>query len=125
RTLKRAQALANDVSKAGNVRASDLHDLGSLIKDCDILINSSSTGMSPKVSDTLVTENMMHSDLVVFDIVYNPINTMLLKEARKAGAKAIDGVMMLVYQGAEAFRIWTGRIPPIDIMENAVREKLS
>ena len=80
--------------------------------------------MSPNISETLVTSEMMHSDLVVFDIVYNPLNTRLLEEARKAGAKTIDGVKMLVYQGAEAFKIWTGKTPPVDIMEKAVREKL-
>jgi shikimate dehydrogenase len=52
------------------------------------------------------------------------MNTRLLREAKKAGAKAIDGVMMLVYQGAEAFKIWTGRSPPVDVMEKAVRERL-
>jgi len=67
--------------------------------------------MSPKVTETIVTSDLMHCDLVVFDIVYNPLNTQLLQEARKAGAKTIDGVMMLVYQGAEAFKIWTGKTP--------------
>jgi shikimate dehydrogenase len=80
--------------------------------------------MSPGTSGTIVTSDMMHKDLVVFDIVYNPMNTRLLREAKKAGAKAIDGVMMLVYQGAEAFKIWTGRSPPVDVMEKAVRERL-
>ncbi|VVB87126.1 Shikimate dehydrogenase (NADP(+)) [uncultured archaeon] len=80
--------------------------------------------MFPKVSETMVTSDMMHSDLAVFDIVYNPQNTRLLQEATKAGAKTLDGVMMLVYQGACAFKIWTGITPPIDIMEKAVREKL-
>ncbi len=122
RTPERAQALAKDVGKAV---AADLGDLESLVRDCDILINSTPAGMFPNVSETPVTADMMHGNLVVFDIVYNPMNTLLLQEARKAGAKAIDGVMMLVYQGAEAFKIWTGCKPPVDIMEKAVREKLS
>jgi shikimate dehydrogenase len=77
-----------------------------------------------KTSETIVTADLMHRNLVVFDIVYNPVNTRLLQEAKKAGAKAIDGVMMLVYQGAEAFKIWTGSTPPVDVMEKAVRERL-
>jgi shikimate dehydrogenase len=81
--------------------------------------------MVPKVTETIVTSDMMHQDLVVFDIVYNPLNTRLLQEAKKAGAKTIDGVMMLVYQGAEAFKIWTGKTPPVEVMEKAVRERLS
>lgn len=124
RSQDRAESLANEVSKVGKAKACGLEDLKSLVKESDILINSTAVGMFPKISETIVTSGMMHSDLVVFDIVYNPINTRLLQEAKKAGAKTIDGVMMLVYQGAEAFKIWTGRTPPVDIMEKAVREKL-
>ncbi len=124
RTLDRAESLARDVSKVGTASATGLDDLKSGIDSCDILINSTAVGMFPGISETMVTSDMMHSNLVVFDIVYNPVNTRLLEEAKKAGAKTIDGVMMLVHQGAEAFKIWTGKMPPIDVMEKAVREKL-
>ncbi len=125
RTVERAEALAGEVSRVGRSTACSLDDLKNQIQNCDILINSTAVGMSPKISETIVTSDMMHKNLVVFDIVYNPINTMLLQEAKKAGAKTIDGVMMLVYQGAEAFKIWTGCAPPVDVMEEAVRERLS
>ncbi len=124
RTEERAVALAKDVSKIGKARGTGLDELKNLIQSCDILINSTAVGMTPKTSETIVTSEMMHSKLVVFDIVYNPVETMLLQEARKAGAKTIDGVAMLIYQGAEAFRIWTGKTPPLDVMEKAVREVL-
>ncbi len=124
RTRERAEALAGEVGRVGRARASGLDDLKVLIQDCDILINSTAVGMFPGVSDTIVTSDIMHSSLLVFDIVYNPLNTRLLEEARKAGAHIIDGVMMLVYQGAESFRIWTGKMPPLDVMEKAVRERL-
>jgi shikimate dehydrogenase len=125
RTIDRAEALVKDVIKIGKAKASGFEDLKDLISDSDILINSTSVGMYPKISETIVTSVMMHKDLVVFDIVYNPQNTLLLKEAKKAGATTIDGVMMLVFQGVESFKIWTGRTPPVDIMEKAVREKLT
>ena len=125
RTIERAEALAKDVIKVGEAQASGYEGLKNLIHDSDILINSTSVGMYPKISGTIVTSDMMHKDLTVFDIVYNPQNTLLLKEAKKAGATTIDGVMMLVFQGAESFKIWTGRTPPVDVMEKAVREKLS
>ena len=125
RTPERAESLAKEAGMAGKVSATGLGDLKDIIKKSDILINSTSIGMFPKVSETPVTSEMMHSGLVVFDIVYNPLNTKLLREAKKAGAKTIDGVMMLVYQGAEAFKIWTGVSPPVDVMEKAVREKLA
>ena len=124
RTPGRAIALAKEVGRIGKARASGFDELKNLVQNSDILINSTAVGMSPGISETLVTSDMMHSNLVVFDVVYNPINTMLLAEAKKAGAKTIDGVMMLVYQGAEAFKIWTGKTPPVDVMERAVREGL-
>jgi shikimate dehydrogenase len=124
RSPDRAVSLADNVSNVGNARGCGLEKLKSLVMDSDILINSTAVGMFPKISETIITSEMMHSNMVVFDIVYNPQNTRLLQEARKAGARTIDGVMMLVYQGAEAFKIWTGRTPPVDIMEKAVREKL-
>ena len=124
RTEERAVALAKEVGRVGKAGGVGLDDLKNLVQRCDILINSTSAGMFPNISETIVTSDMMHSSLAVFDIVYNPVNTRLLQEARKAGAKTIDGVMMLVYQGAEAFRIWTGKNPPIEVMEKAVRERL-
>lgn len=125
RTQERAIALAKEVGRIGKARASGLDDLKKLVENSDILINSTSVGMFPKISETIVTSDIMHSNLVVFDIVYNPVNTRLLQEAKKAGARTIDGVMMLVYQGAEAFKIWTGKTPPVEVMEKAVREKLA
>ena len=62
--------------------------------------------------------------LVVFDAVYNPHETVLIKEAIKAGAKPVYGIKMLLYQGAESFKIWTGRDAPIDVMENALNQFL-
>jgi shikimate dehydrogenase len=125
RTIERAEALVKDVIKIGKARVSGYEDIKDIIQDSDILINSTSVGMYPKISETIVTSEMMHKELTVFDIVYNPQNTLLLKEAKKAGAATIDGVMMLVFQGAESFKIWTGRTPPVDVMEKAVREKLA
>lgn len=124
RTTGKAVSLAKEVGIVGNITGHGFDNIETLVKDSDVLINSTAVGMLPGISETLVTSDMMHSNLVVFDIVYNPLRTRLLKEAEKAGAYTIDGVMMLVYQGAEAFRIWTGKTPPVDVMENAVREKL-
>jgi shikimate dehydrogenase len=66
---------------------------------------------------------LLHSRQAVFDIIYNR-QTELLLDARAAGALAIDGVMMLVYQGAKALEIWTGKKAPVAVMEKAVREGL-
>ena len=95
------------------------------IKDTDILINTTPVGMYPNVDQKpVVTAEMMHKDLVVNDIVYNPLKTGLLKEADKAGAKSISGIKMLMYQGVEAFKIWTGIEPPVEIFQNALMTEL-
>lgn len=122
--VNRTKSKAIDIAKSidsKKVCGVGLDELSANVKDADILINSTSVGMYPNVDDSLLTQEMIHSGLVVFDVVYNPIETKLLKEAKKAGAKTIDGVMMLVHQGAESFRIWTGDKPPVDEMEKAVR----
>ncbi len=72
----------------------------------------------------LLEPDSFHEGQAVFDIVYNR-ETELLQDARRAGAVALDGVMMLVYQGAHALEIWTGRKAPAAVMERAVREALA
>lgn len=120
RTPEKAIRLAEDVAVVGNVKGCGLEGFDKLISNADVLINCTTLGMYPHVEDTIVTAEQMHEDLVVFDIVYNPLKTKLLIEAEKAGAKTVSGVMMLVYQGAEAFRIWTGVEPPVEVMKEAV-----
>jgi shikimate dehydrogenase len=125
RTEEKAIELADEVSAVGNAKGCGLDDLKELIAESDILINCTTLGMHPNTDSTIATADDMHPALAVFDIVYNPLETKLLKEAKKAGAKAIPGVMMLVYQGAAAFKIWTGVEPPIDVMKKAVLEGLT
>ena len=97
-------------------------DLG----DADILINTTPVGMHPNVDvDPIASSDKMHEDLVVFDAVYNPNETVLLKEAIKADAIPVYGIKMLLYQGAESFEIWTGKKAPIDVMEEALKNTLN
>ncbi len=124
RTESKAIDLASEVSSVGSARGCGLENLKELIADNDILINCTTLGMHPNTEGTIATAEDMHPELTVFDIVYNPLETRLLKEAKKAGAKAVTGEMMLIYQGAEAFKIWTGVEPPIDVMKKAVLEGL-
>ncbi|RLG35264.1 hypothetical protein DRN98_01550 [Methanosarcinales archaeon] len=83
-----------------------------------------SVGMYPEIDKIPIRPELLHPDLVVFDMIYNPLETMLLSEAKKKGCKTISGVKMLVYQGAASFRIWLGVDPPVDVMEAVVRERL-
>lgn len=118
RNEKRAEELAACVGTRGY----SLMELERLVPQADIIINCTSVGMragDPRLLET----RLLQSRQAVFDIVYNR-ETQLLKDARAAGAVAVDGVMMLVYQGAKALEIWTGKKAPSDVMERAVREAL-
>jgi len=94
------------------------------LQDADILINATSVGMHPNISQSLVAPQWLKPDLTVMDIVYNPLETKLAKDAKAAGAKVISGVEMLLYQGAASFEIWTGLVSPIEVMRTAALNKL-
>jgi len=66
----------------------------------------------------------LREDLTVVDIIYNPAETKLLKAARKVGAKTVNGLGMLIYQGALAFKIWTGKEAPTEEMKKVLEEEL-
>jgi shikimate dehydrogenase len=95
------------------------------LQDADILVNATSIGMHPNVNQSLVAPQWLKSNLIVMDIVYNPVETKLAKDAKAAGAKVISGVEMLIYQGAASFKIWTERAAPIEVMRKAALNQLS
>ena len=115
-----AKELAQRISQISKkVRALELNEknLEMMLEGADILINATSVGMSPDVDETPVPARLLKPGLIVFDIVYNPIQTRLLKEAEAAGAQTIGGLDMLVWQGAIAFEKWTGQEAPLDLMK--------
>ena len=124
RTKERAALLAAQLKHATAIGLDA--ELKKHIQASDVVINATSVGMHPYEDATVVTADMLHPELVVFDIVYNPLKTRLLEEAKRAGVKGIiNGVKMLVYQGAASFKLWTKIEPPIDLMEKAVMEALT
>ena len=129
RNAEKAQKLAEDVSDSGlisDVDAASIMEIDNHVKNADILIDTTPVGMDPHIDDeAIVKAENMHEDLVVFDAVYNPNETVLLKEAIKAGAKPVYGIKMLLYQGVESFEIWTGKKAPVDVMEKALKETLN
>jgi shikimate dehydrogenase len=92
-------------------------NLAKVLARADILVNTTSVGMNPDIDETPVRARLLESGMIVFDIVYNPVQTRLLKEAEAAGAKTINGLEMLVWQGAMAFEKWTGQKAPLDLMK--------
>lgn len=88
------------------------------IADSYILTNGTSVGMAPNTDRCIIKDpSMFHKDLVVSDVIYNPKETLLLKTAREAGCSTFNGLYMLMYQGAEAFRLWTGTEMPIPVIK--------
>ncbi len=98
-----------------------------LVRSADLLVNTTPVGMRGGGADdeSPVPAESLHPGLTVFDAVYNPIETPLLRDARTAGAQTVSGLDMLVYQGAESFHLWTGQDAPIEIMMRAARAALA
>ena len=95
----------------------DMEDTARLrqeIAESAILTNGTSVGMAPNTDQSIITDSsMFHKDLIVSDIIYNPRETKLMKLAKDAGCPTMNGLYMLLYQGAEAFQIWTGQEMPV------------
>lgn len=129
RNESKAEKLAGDVLGSdliSDVKSDSISEINSYLKDTDILVDTTPVGMNPHIDDESIAKSEnMHENLVVFDAVYNPNETVLLKEAIKAGAKPVYGIKMLLYQGAESFEIWTGKKAPIDEMEKALKQTLN
>jgi len=116
-----AEELAHRISQVfkKEVKALELNEenLAKVLEKADVLINATSVGMSPNIDETPVPARLLRPELTIFDIVYNPVKTRLLREAEAAGAQTIGGLDMLVWQGALAFEKWTGQEAPFDLMK--------
>lgn len=89
----------------------------------DALVNATSVGMTPAVEQTPVPSAVLRNFAVVMDIVYAPLATRLLREAGEAGCQVINGLAMLLYQGAAQFELWTGRPAPLEVMRAVLAER--
>jgi shikimate dehydrogenase len=130
RTVQRATELTEDLSSntecVASVEACSLTtgDLKTALKGADILINTTSVGMSPRVDESPMCADLLRPGLLVFDAVYNPMRTRLLRDAEEAGARTLEGLRMFVYQGVAAFELWTGLRAPEALMLRHVEEHL-
>ena len=127
RTLERAQALADNlgqyISQAAwqtKIAILPWQSLTSnqVFDDCQLIVNCTTTGMkhSSQEGQSPLNIELIPKGVMVYDLVYNPYPTPLLKLAEEAGANILGGLPMLVYQGAASFELWTGREAPLDIM---------
>lgn len=121
----RAQHTVDQLNAHTNCQVSlyDLADetaLNESIKNSHILTNGTSVGMAPNPEHCIIKDaSVFHSDLIVSDIIYNPNETKLLSMAKEQGCSTFNGLYMLLFQGAAAFKIWTGEEMPVD----SIREK--
>ena len=129
RTAQKAKELAEVLHKKFDKKISgnslSPETIKKELENADILLNATSVGMHPNVYQSLVDSSWLRPELCVMDIIYNPLETKLAKDAKSVGAKVISGVEMLVYQGAASFEIWTNHPAPVKVMKEAVMNKLS
>lgn len=92
--------------------------LSSALADAHLLIHCTPIGMHPKIEQSCVPRELLHSRLTVMDIVYNPLHTQLLQDAQAAGCRTIQGIEMFLHQAIGQFELWTGEAAPIDTMRS-------
>lgn len=130
RTLEKAESLTKMVKKSIinlNIRALPLRkkELIKAIEGADLLVNATSLGMVPKTSQSpLAGFGLLPKSLVVYDLVYNPVETRLIRLAKKSKGKAIGGLETLIQQGAKSFEIFTGLKAPEEVMRKVVKKAL-
>ncbi|MDH5624395.1 MAG: shikimate dehydrogenase [Candidatus Bathyarchaeota archaeon] len=122
---KLAEALRKESNKKINGNAFSTEIMKQELRDADILVNATSVGMHPDVNQSLVSPSLLKPDLCVMDIIYNPLETKLAKDAKAVGAKVVPGIEMLAYQGAASFKIWTNHPAPVKVMKQTALNKLS
>lgn len=135
RTMERAQVMLADLTLSSGIKdvrvmtlddAADIESGGAI----DLIVNCTSAGMWPQVDESpWISGVPFPRRVVVYDMVYRPEVTVLMRQAEAAGGRAIGGLGMLVRQGAESFRLWTGVMPPTEVMfaaaQSALRKKTS
>ncbi len=130
RTLERAQRLV-DLALAGGVQGEAIglpgDGLSIAAASADLIVNCTSIGMShgPDESGYPLSREQIPSAALVNDLVYNPLETPLLREANAAGATCLGGIHMLVYQGADSFEMWTGQPAPVEVMLEAATRAMA
>lgn len=126
RTEERAKALVSEFNgKLGEQRLEAIgfaaEDLGRCANEADLIVNTTTLGMSPRIDEMPpLPPDCFRPGQLVYDLIYNPLETRLLRTARAAGARGVHGAGMLAHQGARALELWTGREAPAELMKQTV-----
>lgn len=123
------QRLAKDLRDKTplSVRDDSLNEqtLRRAIADCQVLVHCTPLGMHPKVNESCVPAALLTPNLTIMDIVYNPLETRLLREAKAAGCRTIKGLDMFLNQAVAQFELWTGQTAPTDVMRAVLESQFS
>jgi shikimate dehydrogenase len=121
------RGLASDLMERTAVQVTeaflDEHALKAALAEARVLIHCTPIGMSPKAGITCVPPRVLHRDLTVMDIVYNPRETKLLADAKAAGCRTIPGLEMFLHQAAAQFELWTGQAAPTQVMRAVLESR--
>lgn len=122
RTANRAVALASDLRAhgLGDITGGGMEEAAVVLASADIVINTTAAGMHPYVDDVPVDPALIRAGAAVSDLIYNPLETRLLREAKQRGCTVHGGLGMFIYQGAVAFEHWLGIPAPVETMRRAV-----
>jgi len=116
--------LAQDIRSTAAVTVEDSFldesTLRRVLPAAQVLIHCTPVGMSPKAETTCVPASLLHAELSVMDIVYNPLETTLLRDAKHAGCKTIPGLEMFLNQAVAQFELWTNQPAPVDVMRTVL-----
>jgi shikimate dehydrogenase len=127
RTLERAAGLVKEFARVGSAAVLKEDELPFIIRQAEVLVNTTSVGMEHggiAPDESPLPDGLLPKHGFVCDIIYRPAKTKLLHDAREANLKIQNGLPMLVYQGAEAFRLWTGQEAPAHVMMEAAKSVL-
>lgn len=120
RTMEKARILAKEF----NVKFDGMENIKRLIKNNEIIINTTSVGMAPNTNESIINGNDLIKGKIIMDIVYKPSETKLIKLARKSKCSIISGDRMLICQAIGQFKLWTGQEPSFKSMESALKQHL-
>ena len=127
RNPQKAQNLAKDFLPYGQVEGLDWYsdEFKEMMQSADILINTTPLGMYPNVDEMPPVDlKLLPEGVLVYDIVYNPAETKLLRTAKEMGFPTLNGTSMLLLQGKESFRLFTGEVPDMEVMERTLNQFL-
>lgn len=123
------QRLANDLREGTKLPIDDrpltTETLGPALAQSQLMIHCTPVGMVPRPDETCVPKRLLNPNLTVMDIVYNPLDTRLLKDAREAGCRTIRGLEMFLHQAVAQFELWTGQRAPVTVMRRVLESSFS